>query len=268
MAHAFFKILRDPSAPRLSLPPDFVREYLKNNIPTGPVIISASGGHAWIVKIKKIGDHHYFTNGWKNVVKDIPLVYENFLIFRLVNPYTFDMTIFGKNGCEQILPPKSEDDDHEDVSGEFENVVDEDDKDGEEEEDHDDDCYVDDKDGEEEEDHDDDCYVDDDPFFVMTFTKSHIRRLRFPGKFAEWAGINGEGTMRVKNLDGAEWVTKVKLDTTFKTKRYLLSSGWRSFWHENNLSQGDECVFKFIRSERKLLLAKVTKKKLKKRHGY
>ncbi|MFS8028867.1 putative transcription factor B3-Domain family [Helianthus anomalus] len=259
MAPAFFKILRDPSAPRLSLPPDFVREYLKNNIPTGPVIISASGGHAWIVKIKKIGDHHYFTNGWTNVVKDIPLDFSDFLIFRLVNPYTFDMTIFGKNGCEQILPPKSQD---EDVSGEFENVVDEDHDDDcyVVDEDHDDDCYVDD-------DHDDDCYVDDDPFFVKTFTKSHIRRLRFPGKFAEWAGINGEGTMRVKNLDGGEWVTKVKLDTTFKSERYLLSSGWRSFWRGNNLSQGDKCVFKFIRSERKLLLAKVTKKKPKKRHG-
>ncbi|KAJ0495205.1 putative transcription factor B3-Domain family [Helianthus annuus] len=247
MAPSFFKFLRDPSASRLSLPPAFVRKHLVNNIPNGPIIISASGGHSWTLSIKKIGDNHYFTNGWKNVVKDIPLEFADFLVFHLVNPYTFYMTILGTNGCEKILPPKTDDDEEEDddVFGEFENVVDEDEEEEEEEEDHDDDCYV----------------VDGDPFFVKTFTKSHIRRLRFPKKFAKWAGINGEGTMRVKNLDGDEWVTDVKLDTTFRTKRYLLSSGWRSFWRGNNLLEGDKCVFKFIRSERKLLLAKVTKKK-------
>ncbi|GKE29271.1 DNA-binding pseudobarrel domain-containing protein, partial [Tanacetum coccineum] len=44
-------------------------------------------------------------------------------------------------------------------------------------------------------------------------------------------------------------------------ERYTLSPGWREFKRCNKLIEGDECVFKFITSESKLCLAKVTKKK-------
>ncbi|XP_022006824.1 B3 domain-containing protein REM9-like [Helianthus annuus] len=238
MAPSFYKILLDPSTRHLSLPPEYVTMHLVNKIRNNPIIRSANGGYSWRLKIKQIGDDYCFVDGWNNVVKDIQLGFGDFLLFKLVDQSTFRMSIYSPDGCEKILQPKTDqngcekiltpkilhDDDDEDVSGEFENV-------------------------------------DDDPFFVKTFTKSHIRRLRFPKEFAAKAGINCEGTMRVKNLDGGEWVTDVKLDTTFKTKRYLLSSGWWSFRRGNNLSEGDKCVFKFIKSERKLLLAKVTKKK-------
>lgn len=68
--------------------------------------------------------------------------------------------------------------------------------------------------------------------------------------------------MRVKNLDGKEWVTSLKIDKSYRTiLRYYLTCGWPRFMRENGLLEGDECVFKFIRSEGKLLLAKVTKNK-------
>ncbi|KAJ0568644.1 putative transcription factor B3-Domain family [Helianthus annuus] len=55
--------------------------------------------------------------------------------------------------------------------------------------------------------------------------------------------------MTVKNLDGTERVMGLRLDTKSKPKRYYLSTGWQRFWQENNLSEGDKCEFKFIRSE-------------------
>ncbi|MFS8028866.1 putative transcription factor B3-Domain family [Helianthus anomalus] len=204
-----------------SLPPEYVTMHLVNKIRNNPIIRSANGGYSWRLKIKQIGDDYCFVDGWNNVVKDVQLGFGDFLLFKLVDQSTFRMSIYSPDGCEKILQPKS------DQNG-CEKIIDDD---------------------------------DEDPFFVKTFTKSHIRRLRFPKEFAAKAGINCEGTMRVKNLDGDEWVTDVKLDTTFRTKRYLLSSGWWSFRRGNNLSEGDKCVFKFIKSERKLLLAKVTKKK-------
>ncbi|XP_076922466.1 B3 domain-containing protein REM9-like [Bidens hawaiensis] len=165
------------------------------------------------------------------------------------------MPTYRPHGCEKTLLPKVENDG---------GSVDEDDEnDGDEEEKDDDDSdhgYVnhgDDDDDEKNKGNDD----DDDPFFKQLLTKSYKIRLRFPKEFARLVGIDGEGTMTLKNVDGREWVLGLRLDHTYSTKRYLLASGWKRFWRENKLSIGDECVFKFIRSEGKLLLAKVTKTK-------
>ena len=66
----------------------------------------------------------------------------------------------------------------------------------------------------------------------------------------------------MKNQDGKEWKMGVRLDKSYWTERYTLSPGWRKFKRHNKLTEGDECVFKFITSESKLCLAKVTKKKM------
>ena len=65
----------------------------------------------------------------------------------------------------------------------------------------------------------------------------------------------------MKNQGGKEWEMGVRLDKSYWTERYTLSPGWREFIRCNKLTEVDECVFKFITSESKLCLAKVTKKK-------
>lgn len=74
-------------------------------------------------------------------------------------------------------------------------------------------------------------------------------------------GIDRKGTIIMKNQDGKEWEMGVRLDKSYGTERYTLSRGWREFKRCNKLTEGDECVFKFITSENKLCLAKVTKTK-------
>ncbi|KAK9050985.1 hypothetical protein SSX86_027610 [Deinandra increscens subsp. villosa] len=222
MPNSFYKILLDPSAHHLSLPPDYVNMHLKKKISKSPIIQSANGGHSWRLKIKKIDDSYCFTNGWSNVVEEIQLGFADFLFFQLLDQSTFKMSVYSPNGCEKILPPKIDQDYKTD---------------------------------------DDEVNLDDkDPFFTTIITNT--LKLRFPAGFAELVGIDGEGTMVLKNLDGKEWVMGLKLDRSYRASiRYYLSSKWSAFQRENRLSEGDECVFKFIRSEGKLLLAKVIKKK-------
>ncbi|KAJ0750772.1 putative chromatin remodeling & transcriptional activation HMG family [Helianthus annuus] len=214
------------------LPSAYVSKHLENKIPKGPVILSVNGGYSWRLKIKKIGDDYCFTNGWNNVVEDIQLGFGDFLCFRPLDRSTFEMTIYRPSGGEKILPPKG---DHDGTGG-VQYVVTENDENDE-------------VNGENED--------DDDPYFTPIITKTHTKVLRFPVKFAELAGIDGEGTMVMKNLNGKEWHLGLKMEKTHGKNRYYLTTGWSGFRVENDLSEGDECVIKFVRSEGKLLLAKI-----------
>ncbi|KAI3744532.1 hypothetical protein L1987_57615 [Smallanthus sonchifolius] len=207
MAPSFFQILLDPSAPHLLLPPDFVYMHLRNKIPNGPIIQSTNGGYSWRLKIKQIGDSYCFTNGWNTVIKDIQLGFGDFLFFQLVDQSTFKMSIFSPDGCQKSLPSKiEEDDDIDDDDDEKEDGDDDDDDDDDEDDDDDDD----DNDAthevrsEDEKDDHEGNGDDEDPFFISIINNTHNRLLRFPAGFAELVGIDGEGTMTLKNVDGNE----------------------------------------------------------------
>ncbi|GJR37796.1 DNA-binding pseudobarrel domain-containing protein [Tanacetum coccineum] len=217
---SFFKVLVDPSAPNLPLPPDFVTMYFKNKIPNDPIIESLNGEHAWGVKIKKVGEVYCFDHGWNNVVKDVALGYGDFIVFWLVDECTFKMLAYSPNGCEKDLPPKVK-----------------------------------------VEDYGDGLVQDDDPMFKTIMIKSHESILRFPGKFVGLGKIEGEGPIMMKGLDGKEWPMVARLDKSYQAERFYSVKGWRGFRRSNDLKEGDECVFKFITSERKICLAKVTRKK-------
>nr|XP_043625948.1 B3 domain-containing protein REM5-like [Erigeron canadensis] len=239
---SFFKMLLDPSAHHLPLPPDFVCMHLKNKMPKGPIVLQcANGCHFWRLKIEKIGENYCFTDGWNNVVQDKLLGFGDFLVIWFANRSTFKMLVYNPNGCEKVMPPK------EHVVPPKEHVFDDDDGNGNNHGD----------------DYDDvDVLGDGDPSFVSTMSKTHERRLRLPAHFTGLPGIDARGgSLIVKNLKGKEWPMGLRLDRSFQSERYMLSTGWRQFFRSNKLSLGDKCVFKFIRSQGKILLAKVTKKK-------
>ncbi|GJY34540.1 DNA-binding pseudobarrel domain-containing protein, partial [Tanacetum coccineum] len=110
------------------------------------------------------------------------------------------------------------------------------------------------------EDYGDGLVQDDDPMFKTIMIKSHESILRLPGEFVGLGKIEGEGPIMMKDLDGKEWPMVARLDKSYKVERYYLSRGWRRFRRSNDLKEGDECVFKFITSERKICLAKVIRK--------
>lgn len=76
-----------------------------------------------------------------------------------------------------------------------------------------------------------------------------------PPEFANLVPIYYEGEITMKNLDGKEWETGVRWSKMYRSERYHFSSSWPKFRRENNLLTGDECVFKFIKSDGKFCLA-------------
>ncbi|GJY02742.1 DNA-binding pseudobarrel domain-containing protein, partial [Tanacetum coccineum] len=191
----FYHILMNPSSPHLSLPAKFVKKHLRNKILKKPILKSANGGYLWKLKMKKFDDHTFcFVDGWCKVVKDVGLLFGEFLLFKYVGSSVFLMHVYSVNGCEKILVPRINnfkvvdevsvfeedevvsDDDDDDVEDEVEDDddveydVEEEDEDvaeeDEEEDDEDDDEVElgDDDDGEDEDDVDVDG-DDGDPFF-------------------------------------------------------------------------------------------------------
>ncbi|CAI9266343.1 unnamed protein product [Lactuca saligna] len=296
---SFYKILLDRSAPRLDLPSAFIRRHLENKIPENPILRSRNGGYKWRLKIKKEGEIYCFTDGWSDVVEDSDLGFGDFLVFWLVDESTFKFSIFSPNGCERDFPSQIqvENDDHDEVEEqeaekeeeevEVEDGVEDDEEEAaeaeEEDEDEDEDEEEEESDEEEEEEDDifDDGGVDEedagdedddgdgggdvdvdgdngDPYFMTIMSKSHTMSMRLPSEFARLARIDAERSVIMKNIDGQEWKIRLLSDS----KRYYLSAGWSEFRRVNELCEGDKCVFKFIKSEDKLCLARVTKKRV------
>ncbi|MFS8020302.1 putative acting on peptide bonds (peptidase) transcription factor B3-Domain family [Helianthus anomalus] len=259
MVPSFYKILLDPPAHHMSLQPDFV---MRNKIPNGEIIRYANGGYSRRLKINHISDSYLSSNRWNNVVQEDIMSdsgdeddekggkeEEDDDSYWLTNVWNNVVDILLDSGDESdVDEEEKEDDDDDDVTYDYDNY------------DNDDDDY---DDGNGDDENNEEEKGDDDPFFVSILTRGDRILLLFPVEFARSARINRQGTMTVKNLDGTERVMGLRLDTKSRPKRYYLSTGWQRFWQENNLSEGDKCEFKFIRSERKLLLAKVTKKKTK-----
>ncbi|XP_071707362.1 B3 domain-containing protein REM5-like [Rutidosis leptorrhynchoides] len=237
---SFFKMLLDPSAHHLSLPSEFVSMHLKNKIPTDPLLRSADGCHSWRLKLNKIGENYCFTHGWNNVVQDKLLGAGDLLVFWLVNQSTFKMLIYSPNGCEKIVPPKKQ---VEHVDVEVHDVTD---------------------DGSGDDDVEDGS---DDPSFTTIMTITHNSKLRLPAHFVGLPGMIDYGSIIVKDLEGKEWPVTPRLDKSFRSsERYYLASGWRDFVRSHKLSVGDKCVFKFIRSEGKICLTKITRNKSSQPH--
>ncbi|GKB87886.1 DNA-binding pseudobarrel domain-containing protein [Tanacetum coccineum] len=66
----------------------------------------------------------------------------------------------------------------------------------------------------------------------------------------------------MKSLDGNETQMSIRTDKQrHRSTQYYLSVGWPAFKRSNNISEGDECVFRYITSEDKFCLGKVTHEK-------
>ncbi|GKA36619.1 DNA-binding pseudobarrel domain-containing protein, partial [Tanacetum coccineum] len=173
-----------------------------------------------------------------------------------------EVSVFDDDDVEDEL---EDDDDVEKEDDDVEYDVEEEDEDVAEEDEEDDvDVELGDDDEEEDGEDEDDVDVDGDdgdPFFVITSSKRNKNNLRFPPDLVAMAKIKTKETITLKNDDEYEKEMPVRSYKQNKSTRYYMAEGWEEFQRSNNISEGDECVLKFITSEDKLCLAKVTKKK-------
>ncbi|KAL6954264.1 hypothetical protein U1Q18_039385 [Sarracenia purpurea var. burkii] len=94
----FFKIyLPDQSSQRLRVPPAFVKRC-NETIPSLTILKDLSG-KSWHVEMEEAENGIFFKNGWEIFVNDHSLEFGNFLVFRYNGNSSFDVKIFGNNGC-------------------------------------------------------------------------------------------------------------------------------------------------------------------------
>ncbi|XP_073128628.1 B3 domain-containing protein REM5-like [Henckelia pumila] len=110
---SFFKVLFNECFTRqLRLPTAFVQkhgEMLAEN-----AVLRGSSGKCWAVKLEHSGDEEcYFKVGWPKFAEDWGLRMGEFLVFWLAGKSTFDVWVFGINGCQRELISNS--DSHEQV---------------------------------------------------------------------------------------------------------------------------------------------------------
>ncbi|EPS61036.1 hypothetical protein M569_13764 [Genlisea aurea] len=104
----FFKIfLPDRCAQRIQISPVYVKKYSKTV--KERIILKDSDGKQWQIEVKKDGGAVYMCNGWPDFIKHYDLKYADMLVFTYDRSYSFNVKVFGSNGCRKD-PPTAIDD--------------------------------------------------------------------------------------------------------------------------------------------------------------
>ncbi|KAG5528683.1 hypothetical protein RHGRI_029377 [Rhododendron griersonianum] len=96
----FFKVyLPDQSSQRMCVPPAFVK--LLNGAIPNKAILKDLGGKCWHIEMEEAENGVFFKDGWQRFVSDHSLELGNFLAFTYHGDTSFDVKIFGTNGCKK-----------------------------------------------------------------------------------------------------------------------------------------------------------------------
>lgn len=80
------------------IPPAFVENVEGNS----KLVLKHECGRLFTLKIKQLEDgQFFFTNGWPEFVKDHGLEYGDFVVFRLIEYSTLQVTIYDPSMCEK-----------------------------------------------------------------------------------------------------------------------------------------------------------------------
>ncbi|KAK4270068.1 hypothetical protein QN277_023152 [Acacia crassicarpa] len=94
---SFFKILINHFSTRLQIPPSFMITF--GEVIPNQTILEAFGKNVE-VKVEKIGERLYFSNGWSKFVKANNLELGDFLLFKYFPDHSkFKVTVYGKTCC-------------------------------------------------------------------------------------------------------------------------------------------------------------------------
>ncbi|XP_074592426.1 B3 domain-containing protein Os12g0592300-like [Curcuma longa] len=96
----FFKIMAGDFTKRLKLPKNFVKNF-KDHI-SGDVTLKGPSGNSWRVGSTNMETELCFRAGWKNFVEDHHIKEFDILVFRYDGDSCFDVLIFGGDGCEKV----------------------------------------------------------------------------------------------------------------------------------------------------------------------
>jgi hypothetical protein len=79
-------------------------KHLPKELPD-QAILRDSSGDEWRVKLCKTEEGIHLQDGWKQYFEDHSLGDNEFLLFKYNGEMSFDVLIFGKDGCERVYGP-------------------------------------------------------------------------------------------------------------------------------------------------------------------
>ncbi|GLJ38030.1 hypothetical protein SUGI_0774260 [Cryptomeria japonica] len=98
----FFKVMLGDFAQKLRVPPAFVPKLL-NEVGIGRnVLMQGPSGQKWDVKLCYISTEMYFAHGWEKFVHHNKIQFGDFLVIKYVCKSYFKVRIFGRSGCQKI----------------------------------------------------------------------------------------------------------------------------------------------------------------------
>ncbi|KAK9056578.1 hypothetical protein SSX86_023940 [Deinandra increscens subsp. villosa] len=100
---------KQPSAsvllPTKQIPHDFAMRHFGDVVPPERVLLIFTNGRFWYVKIEKIGEYFYITEGWRQVVDQIPLRINYYLEFTFEDDTTLFMDVSDPTGTNILAMP-------------------------------------------------------------------------------------------------------------------------------------------------------------------
>lgn len=90
------------------MPPAFLKNLKRINFSTElTMALKSDATVTWKVKMEKMEDGVFLTDGWEKVWKDMKLEVGDFLVFYLVGGAAFEIRAYDTSGCERWCPGSS-----------------------------------------------------------------------------------------------------------------------------------------------------------------
>ncbi|XP_050205222.1 B3 domain-containing transcription factor VRN1-like [Mercurialis annua] len=210
MAPSFFRVCFTETLhdQKLEIPEKFLRDNPDAFI--DQVNLIDPTGTAWEVGLTKSDNKVYFDHNWNEFVKHYSIQQKYLLVFKLLGFYTFGVRICDNSGCEidYSSTRTTPSQTEQRAMADFVN------------------------------------FKTEKPCFKIIIRRRGVgyRFANVPAKVKEiLKEVPVELTFQLS--DGREWKVKVQRN---KAKQLSLGQGWTAFLRDNNLMEGDICVFEFM----------------------
>ncbi|XP_073044878.1 B3 domain-containing protein REM9-like [Primulina eburnea] len=244
---SFYKLLVTPDFDsQLRLPPQFVKDHAE--ILPKKATIRIESGESWIVKIERVGQHRFFTEGWEKFSRDVDLEFKQFMLFWFDGESGFRVSVYGMSGCERELSVLntrggSENSEHGDGQEDFTAKSESGDE--------------------------DDANIDEERGFRARkqwrfraeLKKHHETELEVPGDFAKGTGIAENGRIfLLTHPKSKKWPVFVTTRRHDKDQSFAMTVGWNDFLVGSKMRIGSMILFEFLSNKDNIIIeAKVVK---------
>ncbi|KAK1373713.1 hypothetical protein POM88_029906 [Heracleum sosnowskyi] len=248
MDPSFFKPLVGDFPRKLLIPAAFV-EKMEGKLGYESVL-KYECERSYTVEIKKMKDgKFFFSNGWPQFVKDHGLEYGDFVVFRLVEDSSFQVTIYDPSMCEKQCCDSHRNQNARDetamkeIKMETNNNSDQDHPEGPSPTKKTQESGINIQSDSSDDELKGPCSKKDAPSFKLLLNEANKIYLPLPPWFVTKTGLSRKTEVKVRDAKGKNWVVKITKDGKSGVG---LTRGWSDVFMAHRLKKGDTCIFKYV----------------------